>query len=145
MLVSGSVPVRNYQDVVSQKITTFATRQVAGYSSAFVGKKKQRARIKFRKIKIADKVIAPAGIGDDYAIDEEAAIKLEKKLRKQEFTLQDYLDQLKQIKKMGSFSIAENIKPDKYVIDIGFLPAISPTFAAISLFFSNILSNFPSW
>ena len=75
MLVSGSVPVRNYQDVVSQKITTFATRQVAGYSSAFVGKKKQRARIKFRKIKIADKVIAPAGIGDDYAIDEEAAIK----------------------------------------------------------------------
>ena len=34
--------------------------------------------------------------------DEEAAIKLEKKLRKQEFTLQDYLEQLKQIKKMGS-------------------------------------------
>ena len=36
------------------------------------------------------------------AFDEEQAIKLEKKLRKQEFTLQDYLDQLKQIKKLGS-------------------------------------------
>lgn len=35
-------------------------------------------------------------------INEEDALKLEKKLRKQEFTLQDYLDQLKQIKKMGS-------------------------------------------
>lgn len=36
------------------------------------------------------------------SFDEESALKLEKKLRKQEFTLQDYLDQLKQIKKMGS-------------------------------------------
>ena len=36
------------------------------------------------------------------SFDMEAAEKLEKKLRKQEFTLQDYLDQLKQIKKMGS-------------------------------------------
>ena len=36
------------------------------------------------------------------AIDQEAAEKLEKKLRKQELTLQDYLDQLKQIKKVGS-------------------------------------------
>ena len=36
------------------------------------------------------------------SFDIESAEKLEKKLRKQEFTLQDYLDQLKQIKKMGS-------------------------------------------
>ena len=75
MLVSGSVPVRNYQDVVSQKITTLATREVAGYSSAFVGKKKQRARIKFKKIKISDKIIAPDGMMDDYAIDEETILK----------------------------------------------------------------------
>jgi len=35
------------------------------------------------------------------AIDEEKAAKLEKKLRRQEFTLEDFLDQLQQIKKMG--------------------------------------------
>jgi signal recognition particle subunit SRP54 len=38
------------------------------------------------------------------AFDEEEAIKLEKKLRKQEFDLDDYLVQLRQMKKMGSFS-----------------------------------------
>jgi len=35
------------------------------------------------------------------AIDEEKAAKLEKKLRRQEFTLEDFFDQLQQIKKMG--------------------------------------------
>jgi len=34
-------------------------------------------------------------------MDVEQAEKLEKKLLKQQFTLEDYLDQLKQIKKMG--------------------------------------------
>ena len=38
------------------------------------------------------------------AFDEEEALKLEKKLKKQEFDLDDYLSQLRQIKKMGSFS-----------------------------------------
>jgi len=38
------------------------------------------------------------------AFDEEEAIKLEKKLKKQEFDLDDYLTQLRQMKKMGSFS-----------------------------------------
>ena len=38
------------------------------------------------------------------AFDEEEAIKLEKKLRKESFDLDDYLTQLRQIKKMGSFS-----------------------------------------
>ena len=38
------------------------------------------------------------------AFDEEDALKLEKKLKKQEFDLDDYLSQLRQIKKMGSFS-----------------------------------------
>ena len=38
------------------------------------------------------------------AFDEEEALKLEKKLRKQEFDLDDYLTQLRQMKKMGSFS-----------------------------------------
>ena len=38
------------------------------------------------------------------SFDAEQAIKLEQKLRKQEFDLDDYLSQLRQIKKMGSFS-----------------------------------------
>ncbi len=38
------------------------------------------------------------------AFDEQEAIELEKKLKKQEFDLDDYLTQLRQIKKMGSFS-----------------------------------------
>ena len=38
------------------------------------------------------------------AFDEEEALKLEKKLKKQEFDLDDYLTQLRKIKKMGSFS-----------------------------------------
>ena len=38
------------------------------------------------------------------AFDLEEAEKLEKKLRKQEFDLDDYLTQLRQMKKMGSFS-----------------------------------------
>ncbi len=38
------------------------------------------------------------------AFDEQEAVELEKKLKKQEFDLDDYLSQLRQIKKMGSFS-----------------------------------------
>ena len=38
------------------------------------------------------------------AFDEESALKLEKQLKKRNFDLDDYLAQLKQIKKMGSFS-----------------------------------------
>ena len=43
--------------------------------------------------------------------DAEQAIKLEEKLRKQEFDLDDYLSQLRQIKKMGSFSGLLNMIP----------------------------------
>lgn len=38
------------------------------------------------------------------SFNQEEALKLEQKLRKQEFDLDDYLSQLRQIKKMGSFS-----------------------------------------
>ena len=52
------------------------------------------------------------GLGDVLSIiekaeetfDEEEALKMEKKLRKQKFDLEDYLAQLRQVKKMGSFS-----------------------------------------
>ncbi len=37
------------------------------------------------------------------AFDEKQAIELEKKIRKQTFTLDDYLDQMKQMRKLGSF------------------------------------------
>lgn len=40
----------------------------------------------------------------EQAFDEEEAIKLEEKLKKQSFDLDDYLTQLRQMKKMGSFS-----------------------------------------
>ena len=40
----------------------------------------------------------------EQAFDEEEAIKLEEKLKKQGFDLDDYLAQLRQMKKMGSFS-----------------------------------------
>ena len=38
------------------------------------------------------------------AFDAEEALKLEQKLKKQEFDLDDYLLQIRQMKKMGSFS-----------------------------------------
>lgn len=52
------------------------------------------------------------GMGDVLSIiekaeetfDEEETLKMEKKLRKQKFDLEDYLAQLRQVKKMGSFS-----------------------------------------
>ncbi len=52
------------------------------------------------------------GMGDVLSIiekaeesfDEEEALKMEQKLRKQKFDLEDYLAQLRQMKKMGSFS-----------------------------------------
>ena len=43
--------------------------------------------------------------------DEEEALKLEAKLKKQDFDLEDYLSQLRQIKKMGSFSSLLNMIP----------------------------------
>ena len=45
------------------------------------------------------------------AFDIEEAEKLDQKLRKQEFDLDDYLSQLRQIKKMGSFSGLLNMIP----------------------------------
>ena len=40
---------------------------------------------------------------DEKAFDEEQAIELESKMRKNEFTLDDYLSVMKKIRKMGSF------------------------------------------
>ena len=45
------------------------------------------------------------------AFDKEEAIKLKEKLKKQSFDLDDYLKQLRQMKKMGSFSSILNMIP----------------------------------
>ena len=52
-------------------------------------------------------------------IDEKKAAELEAKLRKSQFDLDDFLDQLKQIKKMGSFSQILGMLPgmDKKMLD----------------------------
>lgn len=58
--------------------------------------------------RIASRIL---GMGDvlsiidkaEEAFDEEQALDLEKKIRKNDFTLDDYLDQMKRIRKMGSF------------------------------------------
>ncbi len=58
--------------------------------------------------RIASRIL---GMGDvlsiidkaEEAYDEEQALDLEKKIRKNDFTLDDYLDQMKKIRKMGSF------------------------------------------
>ncbi|MFQ5708895.1 MAG: signal recognition particle protein [bacterium] len=61
---------------------------------------------KFHPDRMASRIL---GMGDvvslvekaQQAVDQEKARKLEKKLRRQEFTLEDFYDQLQQIKKMG--------------------------------------------
>jgi signal recognition particle subunit SRP54 len=47
----------------------------------------------------------------EQAIDEKKAMELEKKLRENTFTLSDYLDQLRQLKKMGSLESILSMMP----------------------------------
>jgi signal recognition particle subunit SRP54 len=83
-------------------------RQVTGKPIKFVGIGEQLDKFEeFTPDRIASRIL---GMGDivslvekaQEVIDLEKAKELEKKLRKQEFTLNDLLEQLKQIKKMGS-------------------------------------------
>ena len=75
---------------------------------AAVGEKLSDIEV-FHPERMASRIL---GMGDvlsiiekaEEAFDEEEALKLEQKLRKQEFDLDDYLTQLRQMKKMGSFS-----------------------------------------
>lgn len=82
-------------------------RSVTGKPIKFlsVGEKYDQLE-KFHPDRMASRIL---GMGDivslvekaQVAVDEEQALKLEKKLRRQEFTLEDFLDQLQQVKKMG--------------------------------------------
>lgn len=74
---------------------------------ASVGEKLSELEV-FHPDRVASRIL---GMGDvlsiidkaEEAYDEKQAVELEKKIRKSEFTLDDYLDQMKKIRKMGSF------------------------------------------
>lgn len=82
-------------------------RAVTGKPIKFIGIGEKFDQLeKFHPHRIASRIL---GMGDvvtlvekaQQSIDVEKAAKLEKKLRRQEFTLEDFFDQLQQIKKMG--------------------------------------------
>jgi signal recognition particle subunit SRP54 len=87
-----------------------SVKKVTGRPIKFIATGEKLSDIEvFHPERMASRIL---GMGDVLSIiekaeetfDEEEALKLEKKLRKQEFDLDDYLTQLRQIKKMGSFS-----------------------------------------
>src|ERR1700740_1167283 len=82
-------------------------RKVSGAPGKFVGiGEKYDALEGFYPERIVSRIL---GMGDilslieraELAVDKKAAIELERKLRKHEFTLEDFRDQLRQIRKMG--------------------------------------------
>lgn len=85
-----------------------SVRHVTGKPIKFVGMGEKMDAIEpFHPDRMASRIL---GMGDvlsliekaEQQIDEKKAIELEKKIREQTFTLDDYLDQFQQIKKMGS-------------------------------------------
>jgi len=86
-----------------------SVKSVTGKSIKFIGVGEKMSDLEvFHPDRMATRIL---GMGDVLSLVEKAeenieieeAIKLEKKLRKQEFTLQDYLEQLEKVKKLGSF------------------------------------------
>ncbi len=85
-----------------------SVRYVTGKPIKFIGTGEKLDTIEpFHPDRMASRIL---GMGDvlsliekaEQAIDEKKAAELEKKLRENNFTLTDYLDQLRQIKQMGS-------------------------------------------
>lgn len=85
-----------------------SVKSVTGKPIKFIGTGEKMNDIEtFHPDRMATRIL---GMGDvltliekaEEAFDEEQAEKIEKSIRKQTFTLQDYLDQLNQIKKLGS-------------------------------------------
>lgn len=101
-----------------------SVKTVTGKPIKFAGTGEKMNDIEvFHPDRMAQRIL---GMGDvltliekaEEAFDEEETLKLEKKIRKQDFTLQDYLDQLKQVKKMGSLkSILGMIGIDEKAIE----------------------------
>ena len=85
-----------------------SVKSVTGKPIKFIGTGEKMNDIEvFHPDRMATRIL---GMGDvltliekaEEAFDEEQAEKIEKSIRKQTFTLQDYLDQLKQIRRLGS-------------------------------------------
>jgi len=85
----------------------FSIKQVIGKLIKFIGVSEKIDGIEiFHPDRIASRIL---GMGDvvslvekaQEVINEEEALKLEKKIRKEEFTLQDFLEQLEQMSKLG--------------------------------------------
>jgi signal recognition particle subunit SRP54 len=86
-----------------------SVRAVTGVPIKFVGTGERSADLEpFHPDRMASRIL---GMGDvlslveraQTAFDQEEAEKLQKKLRRQEFTLQDFLEQMGKIRRMGSF------------------------------------------
>ncbi len=101
-----------------------SVKKVTGKPIKFAGTGEKMNDIEvFHPDRMAQRIL---GMGDvltliekaEEAFDIEEAIKLEKKIHKQDFSLQDYLNQLKQVKKMGSLkSILGMIGIDEKIIE----------------------------
>jgi signal recognition particle subunit SRP54 len=85
-------------------------RSVTGKPIKFVGTGEKLADLEaFHPERMASRIL---GMGDvltmiekaQAAVDEKQAVELEKKLRKSQFTLEDFRDQMVQIRKMGSLT-----------------------------------------
>jgi signal recognition particle subunit SRP54 len=92
-------------------------RSVTGQPLKFVGVgEKQDAHELFHPDRVAQRIL---GMGDvlsfieraEQQVDEDEAKELERKLRKNEFTLEDFLDQLKKIRKMGPLTSLLGMMP----------------------------------
>ncbi len=101
-----------------------SVKKVTGKPIKFAGTGEKMNDIEvFHPDRMAQRIL---GMGDvltliekaEEAFDIEEAMKLEKKIHKQDFSLQDYLNQLKQVKKMGSLkSILGMIGIDEKIIE----------------------------
>lgn len=98
-----------------------SVRHVTGKPIKFVGMGEKLDKLEpFYPDRMASRIL---GMGDvlsliekaEAAYDEKKAAELERKLREQSFTLEDFLDQFKQLRKMGSF---EQL--------LGMMPGIKP-------------------
>ena len=87
-----------------------SVKKVTGKPIKFVGMGEKMNELEpFHPDRMASRIL---GMGDmmtlieeaEAKLDEEKAIELEKKLRKNQFTLEDFLDQMQQVKKMGGLT-----------------------------------------
>jgi len=94
-----------------------SVRHVTGVPIKFVGLGENIADLeRFHPDRMVSRIL---GMGDvltliekaEEAVDEKQAAEFEKKLRKNEFTLQDFRDQLKMLKKMGPLSNVVSMLP----------------------------------